>query len=32
MLCFPHTIVVEEVAAIPRQANAKFEDFVSELD
>jgi len=32
MLCFPHRIVVEQVAEIPRQANNKFEDFVSELD
>ena len=32
MLCYPHEIVVEPVADIPRQANSKFEDFVSELD
>jgi phenylacetate-CoA ligase len=32
MLGFPHTIVVDEVAEIPRQANAKFEDFVSQLE
>lgn len=31
MLCFPHEIVVDEVAEIPRQANAKFEDFVSQV-
>ncbi len=31
MLCFPHQIVVEQVPEIPRQANSKFEDFVSEL-
>jgi phenylacetate-CoA ligase len=30
-LQFPHRIVVEPVAAIPRAANQKFEDFVSEL-
>jgi phenylacetate-CoA ligase len=32
MLCFPHRIVVDQVAEIPRQANNKFEDFLSELD
>ncbi len=32
MLCFPHQIVIEQVSDIPRQANNKFEDFVSELD
>ena len=32
MLCFPHQIVVEQVPDIARQANNKFEDFVSELD
>lgn len=31
MLCFPHQILIDEVAEIPRQPNAKFEDFVSEL-
>ena len=32
MLCFPHSVVVEQLPVIPRQANNKFEDFVSELD
>lgn len=32
MLCFPHAIVVDQVPEIHRQANNKFEDFVSELD
>ncbi len=31
MLGFPHRISVDEVAEIPRHANAKFEDFVSQL-
>lgn len=31
MLCFPHQIVVNQVPEIPRQADSKFEDFVSEL-
>lgn len=30
-LRFPHAIGIEEVDAIPRRPNAKFEDFVSEL-
>ena len=30
-LRFPHRISIDEVAAIPRAANAKFEDFVSEI-
>lgn len=32
VLCFPHTITVVEVDEIPRAPNAKFEDFVSELE
>lgn len=32
MLRFPHRIMVEEIAGIPRQANAKFEDFVCLVD
>ena len=31
MLCFHHAIAVDQVAEIPRQANSKSEDFVSEL-
>lgn len=32
VLCFPHEITVAEVEHIPRPPNAKFEDFVSELE
>jgi phenylacetate-CoA ligase len=32
VLCFPHEITVVEVDHIPRAPNAKFEDFVSELE
>lgn len=32
VLCFPHVITVAEVDDIPRSPNAKFEDFVSELE
>jgi phenylacetate-CoA ligase len=31
-LRFPHGIAIEQVASIPRKPNAKFEDFVSEIE